>query len=191
MSIENFLKKNNFKLVEQIAKGWTSFVYLVEDSKGKKLVAKSLREKVHRINMVERESENLKLANSVSVGPKLIEVDFENKVVLMEYVNGVSFNNWLFSNPKKTELEKFLKELFEQAEKIDKIGLDHGQLAGKGRNIIVKKGLPIIIDFEKASIKRKVGNVNQLKAFLFLNPHSSIAKKVKDILESDYEQFLN
>ncbi|MFH1391710.1 MAG: RIO1 family regulatory kinase/ATPase [Candidatus Diapherotrites archaeon] len=191
MSIEIFLKENNLYLVEQIAKGWTSFVYLVKDSKGKKFVVKSLREKANRRDMVERETENLTLANSVGVGPKLIDRDFENNVVLLEFIEGSSFIDWLFSNPKKIELEKFLKELFEQAEKLDKKHIDHGQLAGKGKNILVRKGKPVIIDFEKASTKRKVGNVNQLKAFLFLNPHSTITKKVKEILESDFKKFLN
>jgi len=66
---------------------------------------------------------------------------------------------------------------------MDEIGLDHGQLAGKGANIIVKRNLrPVIIDFEKASQKRKCHNVNQLKSFLFRNPNSEIAKKVKEII---------
>jgi len=190
MSIEIFLKENNLYLVEQIAKGWTSFVYLVQDSKGKKFVVKSLREKANRRDMVKRESENLKISNSVGVGPKLIEVDFENNVVLLEFIEGPNFIDWIFSNPAKKDLEKFLKELFEQAEKLDKKGLDHGQLAGKGKNILVRKGKPVIIDFEKASTKRKVGNVNQLKAFLFVNPHSTIPKKVKEILKLDVKKFI-
>ena len=65
---------------------------------------------------------------------------------------------------------------------MDEIGLDHGQLAGKGRNILVRKNRPVIIDFEKASQVRKPGNFSQLKSFLFLNPHSSISGKVKEIL---------
>jgi len=189
MAIEIFLKKNNLHLVKQISKGWTSFVYLVKDSKGKEFVAKSLRDKANRRNMVERESENLGIANSAGVGPKLVKADSENNVVLMEFVEGDSFVDWLFSNPKKIQLEKFLKELFKQAKKLDKKGLDHGQLAGKGKNILVRKGKPVIIDFEKASTERKVGNVNQLKAFLFINPHSSITKKVKEILGSSWKKF--
>ncbi|MAG18074.1 MAG: hypothetical protein CL944_01210 [Candidatus Diapherotrites archaeon] len=191
MVIKNFLKKNNLELVEQIAKGWTSFVYLVKDSKGNFFIAKSLREKANRRDMVERESENLALANSIGVGPKLIETDFENNVVLLEFIEGRIFMEWLFFTPKKNELEKFLKELFDQAKKLDKKGLDHGQLAGKGKNIIVRKGKPVIIDFEKASAKRKAGNVNQLKSFLFVNPHSAIPKKVKEILGPDFDKFLS
>ncbi|MFH1663489.1 MAG: hypothetical protein ABH986_01615, partial [archaeon] len=58
----------------------------------------------------------------------------------------------------------------------------HGQLAGRGVNILVCKGLPVIIDFEKASIQRKTHNRTVLESFLFKNPHSLITKKVKEIL---------
>jgi predicted Ser/Thr protein kinase len=76
--------------------------------------------------------------------------------------------------------------LFRQAKKLDAIGLDHGQLGGKGKNILVKKnGKPIIIDFEKASDHRRVHNQTQLEAFLFKNPHSGIAKRIRALLGKD------
>ena len=182
MSLESFSQKNNFKIIKKIAKGWTSFIYLAENSVGKKFILKVLREKANRKDMVKRESENLKFVNSIGVGPKFVMVDFDEKVVVYEYVEGILFSKWVFSNPSSKELEFFLRELFTQAKKLDEIGLDHGQLAGKGKNIIVSNGLPVIIDFEKASIIRKVGNVNQLKAFIFINPNSSVVKTVKKIL---------
>ena len=182
MSIESFAQKNNFKIIKKIAKGWTSFIYLVENSEGNKFVLKVLREKANRRDMVKRESENLKLANSVGVGPKFVMADFDENIVVYEYVEGIVFSKWIFSNPSSAELEVFLRVVFSQAKKLDKLGLDHGQLAGKGKNIIVSNGLPVIIDFEKASTNRKVGNVNQLLSFIFINPNSSVVKTVKQIL---------
>ena len=182
--LDDFLEKNDLKLIEQIAKGWTSFVYLVENSKGKKFAIKVLREKANRKDMVKRESENLKLANSVGVGPKLVKADFERNIVMYEFVEGIPFSDWLFSTPKKTELGKFIKVLFSQAKKLDKLGLDHGQLAGRGRNILVSNGKPVIIDFEKASTKRKVHNKAVLDSFLFMSK-SGVVKKVKEIMGED------
>ena len=101
----------------------------------------------------------------------------------MEFIKGKTFNEWLFANPSKKELEKCLNELFLQAKKLDEIGLDHGQLAGKGKNILVRNGLPVIIDFEKASQNRKCHNCTQLEAFIYRNPNSAIAKKINEILK--------
>ncbi len=181
-TVEVFLAENNLVLVEKIAKGWSSYVYLVKGRRGKKFALKVLREKSNRRNMVLRETANLRKANSVGVGPKLIKSDSDADCVLMEFVGGVSFSDWLFSNPSKKELQKFLKSLFVQARKLDKIGLDHGQLAGKGKNILVRNGKPVIIDFEKASSQRKAHNEKVLEAFLYRNPGSAVVEKVKEII---------
>lgn len=183
-NLDEYLSKNKLKSIEKISKGWTSYIYLVKNSKGKKFILKVLREKSTRTNMVEKESENLKLANSVGVGPKLIKFDNGNGVVQMEFIEGESFKDWIFETyVSQKKLFSFLKELLSQGKKLDEIGLDHGQLAGKGSNILVRKNKPVIIDFEKASSKRKTGNFNQLKSFLFINPRSSITKRVRKVLK--------
>jgi predicted Ser/Thr protein kinase len=64
------------------------------------------------------------------------------------------------------------------------LGLDHGQIAGRGKNILVRNDLAVIIDFEKASQVRKCNNENKVKSFLFKSPHSAIVKKVKKILSA-------
>ncbi|HZX19425.1 MAG TPA: RIO1 family regulatory kinase/ATPase [archaeon] len=192
MPLETFLEKQNLVLVEQISKGWTSYIYLVKNSKNKKFVAKVLREKSNRKQMVRREAENLRLANSVNIGPKLVSFDEKDSVVLMEFVEGITFDKWFFeTNVSQKNLFSFLKELFSQAKKLDEIGLDHGQLMGRGRNIIVKNNKPVIIDFEKASYLRKPKNVSKLMGFFFFNPRSSAAKKVKNILKEKISYFLN
>ncbi len=101
----------------------------------------------------------------------------------MEFVPGPWFSEWLFENPSKAVLQKFVKELERQARALDKIKLDHGQLAGMGRNILVRKDLPVIIDFEKASDNRKCHNLSKIDSFLFKSPYGAIAKRVRVILE--------
>lgn len=185
-NLSAFLKKEELKLVKKIAKGHSSEVFLVK--KGKKNFALKIEKvKSTRLKMAEREVENLKKANKVGIGPKLFDFDLKKRIILMEFIKGKTFNKWLFSLKKnkenKKKLEKFIKLLFVQAEKLDKIGLDHGQLAGRGVNILVKKDLPVIIDFEKASAKRKTHNKKVLESFLIKNPHSAITEKVKEVLE--------
>ena len=148
----------------------------------KRLVIKMERADSTRFRMAEREAENLALANSLGIGPRLFGKDLKCRIILMEFIEGPSFAEWLFAGPSKKGLARFVKELQRQAMALDKIGLDHGQLAGRGRNILVRKGLPVIIDFEKASTQRKCHNASAIEAFLFRNPHGAVAKKARAIL---------
>ena len=182
-SLESFLGGKGLSLVEVLGKGHSSHVFLVENRQGKRFVAKRERADSTRFRMVERESKNLERANRVSVGPKLVAFDLGRRVILMEFIQGKTFSEWLFSEPSKKQLGLFIKDLQGQAASLDRIGLDHGQLAGRGRNILVRKGKPVIIDFEKASSERKCHNASTIEAFLFRNPHGAVAAKVGEIMQ--------
>ena len=187
--LEKFLRKRRLAHAGKgrIAKGYSSEIYLAKNSKGKKFALKIEKESSPRREMCEKEAANLGLANKYGIGPKLIDYDIKARIILMEFIEGKTFNKWLLDGkkaPKKKQLLKVISDLLLQAKIMDEIGLDHGQLAGKGANIIVKRNLrPVIIDFEKASQKRKCHNVNQLKSFLFRNPNSGIAKRVRNIMK--------
>lgn len=210
--LKGFLRRHKLSLVqrERIAKGWSSEIFLARNKRGKKFALKIEKTKSPRVNMVEREAHNLKIANRVGVGPKLVSFDLKRKIILMEFIEGVTLREFLFDAlPEKIKnkklrsrvLHNFLDKLFAQAEALDKAGLDHGQLAGKGKNILVreKKGKgksagarkgyePVIIDFEKASPNRRVHNRNQLEGFLFRNKYGAFAKKTKEILQGQANQ---
>ena len=183
--LKEFLQKKKLFFEKKLGRGFSSHLFLVKNAKGQFFVIKMERHDSTRFKMAEREAENLKKVNKVGIGPKLIDTDFEKRIVLMEFIEGPRFSDWIFANPSKTELTRFVKELQQQARALDKIGLDHGQLAGKGRNILVKKGLPVIIDFEKASCNRKCHNFSVIEGFLFKNPKGAIATEVKEILEKN------
>lgn len=180
--LSDFAEKNRLQVVKQISKGYSSRIFLVKNSSGKEFALKIEKEKSRRVEMAEKEASNLQKANFAGVGPRLCSFDSENRCILMEFIEGRTFSEWLFSNPSKKGLEEFLEQLFEQATNLDSVGLSHGQLAGKGKNILVRKGKPVIIDFEKASQNRRARNVYQLLSFLFLNKHSAIAKKINEIV---------
>ncbi len=185
--LESFLAEHKLSLVKKISKGYVSEVFLVKNSRGKKFALKIEKEKSPRKNMAEKEAKNLALANLAGIGPRLESFDAKTRTVLMEFVDGPTFAHWLFEkNPSKKALEKFIGALLLQAQKLDEIRLSHGQIAGLGKNILVRKNLPVIIDFEKASIVRRCRNKNQVESLLFRNPHSDIAKKVNGVLKNGY-----
>ncbi|MFA6064455.1 MAG: hypothetical protein WCW44_01415 [archaeon] len=194
----------NYSKVNQIAKGWSSYIWIVKDETGKEFVLKEVREKSPRKDLAEREGKMLQLANSVGVGPKVIEVNFEKNFVVMEYIRGVKLFDWIMNEGpcKEKSFEKevsaeelyfFIKELYRQLFALEKVSLSHNQLQ-VGKNIVVEKRFdsktkkeqyfPVIIDFEKATIKMEnhTKNIGQIDAMLFYNPNGAIAKKVREKL---------
>lgn len=187
MSFHSFLSSNDFSLIHKVSKGHSSEVFLAKHLPSGKLFAlKAEKAKSRRVNMLEKEVANLMLANSVQVGPKLYAFDRQEKIVVMEFIDGIPFKKWIEGNPERKNLRNVLEKLLEQAVKLDEACLDHGQLAGRGTNILVrKKGKcfePVIVDFEKASQVRKPHNKTQLEGFLFKNPKGFVAGRIKEIL---------
>jgi len=43
---------------------------------------------------------------------------------------------------------------------------------------------PVIIDFEKSSLTRKVHNTTQLQGWLYTNKYGAVTQKVKEIIEN-------
>jgi putative serine/threonine protein kinase len=185
----------NYTKIEKISKGWSSYIWLVKNKTGKILIMKEVREKSNRQNLAEREGKMLALANTIGIGPKLFEKNFEKNFVIMEFINGKKLLDFVsskeFDNSSPKKIYFFVKELYKQCLLLDEIGLTHSQLQ-VGKNILVKKQfgklLPIIIDFEKASIRKdkKEKNVGQIESFLFYNPNGFVAKKIRTKLNLEH-----
>jgi len=127
------------------------------------------------------EGEMLKIANKINVGPKLLQKT-EN-FILMELIEGDHFPQWFESLKENIKLRcrLVIMDILEQCYRLDQSGLDHGELSNAPKHIIVDaKDVPHLIDFETASINRRVSNVTCICQYLFLG--SQIAKKVTEKL---------
>jgi putative serine/threonine protein kinase len=63
---------------------------------------------------------------------------------------------------------KVLLDILEQCWRLDEIGLDHGELSKAPKHLIIDRvSKPFIVDFESASLSRKVANVTAMSQFLF------------------------
>lgn len=181
----------NYTKISQIAKGWSSYIWIVKDTYGEEFVLKEVREKSPRKDLAEREGRMLLLANSVGVGPRVKEVNFEENFVAMEYIKGEKFLDFVmseeFDKATPKQIYNLIKEIFRQLLLLDKINLSHNQLQ-IGKNILVKKEkenfVPVIIDFEKSTIKEEnhTKNTGQLFAMCFFNPNGIVAKKIREKL---------
>lgn len=186
MALTDFLEPRKLVLLEKISKGYSSEIFLVRNARGKLFALKVEKAKSTRINMAKREAENLLLANSVGVGPKLIGFSVEESCILMEFIAGKRFCDWIETVRSKRALEKFLEQVFKQLRVLDALGLDHGQLGGSAKNILVRKktNKPVIIDFEKASTARKTHNLRQFLGEFFFNRRSRIRARMAGLFGS-------
>ena len=114
------------------------------------------------------EARFLRLANAVNVGPQLITAT--RNLIAMELFEGVPLFKWAeASRHTQTELRHVMSDLLEACFRIDAVGLDHGELSHAPKNVLVDhKGQTCIVDFESASMVRRVANVTSLlQYFMF------------------------
>ncbi|MBN1682228.1 serine/threonine protein kinase [Candidatus Bathyarchaeota archaeon] len=181
--------KQKLLKINVLGKGHTGIVLLAK-MKSDYVALKILRTDADRKNMSE-EAKMLQLANSIGVAPKLL--GFSENFLIMEYLEGPFLRDWLntLTPDDALNLRRILKETLHQARSLDKIGLDHGELVRLRRHIILYKDSPVYIDFESASINRRVANVTTVAQSLFLNNSvSTILSKIipepnkEDLLEA-------
>lgn len=146
--------------------------------KDEKVALKIRRTDANRSTM-QHEAQMLKKANEISVGPCLLGMT--RNFLLMEYVEGLLVPEWvrtLAGKGARRRLRDVLRLVLEQAWRLDKAGLDHGELSRAPKHIIVKlDDGPCLVDFETASIARHVSNVTSLCQYLFIG--SPIAKLIQ------------
>lgn len=143
----------------------------------KPVALKIRRTDADRKEMV-HEAEMLKMANSVNVGPGFFGLSRD--FIVMEYLQGLLFPEWLMKTMSKRSVRCVLRLALEQCWQLDMIGLDHGELSHAPKHIIVRNDKPCIIDFETASMNRKAQNVTSLSQYFFISNQTAkhITKKL-------------
>ncbi len=134
------------------------------------------------------EARLLRLANEVSVGPKII--DSSKNFMIMEYLEGKKIVDWvgeLKGKGSAAKLKIVIKKVLEDCYNLDKIRLDHGELSHIHKHVIIGKSISII-DFESASVNRRVSNVTSATQSIFIG--SGISKLVKKIIKEPQREKL-
>ena len=161
-----------------LGKGYVGIVVIAHVD-GQRVALKMRRVDADRTGL-EREAELLAKANNVNVGPKFMAVS--KNFLLMQLVDGDLLADWLETHSDKTLVRAVLVDILEQCWRLDEIGLDHGELSKAPKHLLVDKTQkPFIVDFETASVERKVINVTSVCQFLFMG-NSSAAKILAEVL---------
>ena len=174
--------------VPVLGKGCVGIV-VVASMDGRKVALKIRRVDADRTGM-QCEAEMLRKANEVDVGPNLI--DATENFLVMEFVEGTLLPKWVEGLKERAEsrIHRVLRAVLEQCWRLDEVGLDHGELSRAPKHIIVKENdEPCIVDFETASVSRRVSNVTSVCQYLFIG--SQAAKIIANRLgEIDREELI-
>jgi len=169
-------EKNAFN-VPVLGKGCVGIVVAARMD-DKKVALKIRRVDADRIAM-QHEAEMLKTANKVEVGPKLIG-NSEN-FLLMEFIEGSLLPEWIEKLKGKGTMNRIrhvLRNVLEQCQRLDKAGLDHGELSRAPKHIIIDgEDKAHIVDFETASVMRRTSNVTSICQYLCIG--SQLAKTIR------------
>jgi putative serine/threonine protein kinase len=114
------------------------------------------------------EARFLRLANAVNVGPRLITAT--RNLIAMELFDGTPLFKWAeVSAHSQRDLKHIMSDLLDACFRLDVVGLDHGELSHAPKNVLVgDEGQTCIVDFESASMVRRVANVTSLlQYFMF------------------------
>ncbi len=161
-----------------LGKGYVGIV-VVGHSDGKKLALKMRRVDADRKSL-QHEAELLTKANKAGVGPKFIAA--ENDFLLMQLIDADSLSDWIKTHSDIALLRKVLVDILEQCWRLDEAGLDHGELSKAPKHLLVDRSdKPFIVDFETASVNRKVANVTAICQYLFIG-NSDVAETLADAL---------
>ncbi len=153
----SFQGKLQVGTISILGKGYVGIVVLGKI--GRKKVAVKIRRNDSPRKNLKREAELLKITNQSSVGPKL--VGFSKNFLVMEYLEGEKIGDWVASLKKRgssSQLKTIINKILEDCYKLDRIGLDHGELSHIVKHVIVGNKTTII-DFESSSMDRRVSNV--------------------------------
>ena len=165
VSAVEFVGKTNVSNIPVLGKGYVGVV-VVAYMKGQKVALKMRRIDADRLDF-NHEAEMMQKANAIGVGPKFIAVS--NNFLFSQLIDGDLLEDWLETQRDKTLIRKVLVNILEQCWSLDEAGLDHGELSKAPKHLIVdKENRTFIVDFETASIVRKVINVTSVCQFLFM-----------------------
>lgn len=175
-AVEFVGEKNAFN-VQVLGKGCVGIVVAALTDRGK-VALKVRRVDADRAGM-QREAEMLRRANDVGVGPHLLGTT-EN-FLLMEFVEGTLLPQWVEMRKgrgTRSRIRGVLRAVLEQCWRLDESGLDHGELSRAPKHVIVDSSdNPCLVDFETASLHRRVSNVTSICQYFFIG--SQAAKMIK------------
>ncbi|MGI0090570.1 MAG: serine/threonine protein kinase [Nitrososphaerales archaeon] len=189
MGVEHLIFEGSSKVGKYgiIGKGCVSTVVKAKLDGYESIVALKIRRVDANRPDMKHDFELQKFANSFGVGPRAISRSRD--LFAMEYIDSVKLGKWcetLKTRTPKRYTRALISDAFEQCYLLDVNGLDHGELSNPTKHVLIRNSLAqnepktSIIDYESASVERRVSNLTAVAQFFFLGGWQSL--KVRKIL---------
>lgn len=127
------------------------------------------------------------IANGAGVGPRLL--GYSSNFMLMEFAEGQSIVEWAQDGIEKRQATAVVRSVLEQCFALDRAGIDHGELSHVDRHVIVDGRNAVIIDFESASVERKMSNVSSAGQSLLVS--GAVASAIEKVLPHDRQRAID
>lgn len=144
-----------------LAKGKRGIVYKASYKK-KPCVVKVNNTKSKVDCTIDKEAKWLSYVNKLGIGPKLYYSD--GAVVVMEYIEGILILDYL--NDSSKNIKRVILDLLDQMHLLDKKNIVKLEMTRPLKHIIVRKDMPILLDFERTRFSETPANVTQFLQFL-------------------------
>ena len=138
-------------------------IVTISEEKGIKVATKEKNPNSTAIARIEIESIFLKKLNKHHIGPKIIS--FKDDKLKMEYIDGILFEDYI-PNSNKPKIMSILKEIINQAYKMDILGISKEEMHNPKKHIIIRDDLPVMIDFERSHHTERPKNITQLIEYI-------------------------
>ncbi len=178
------LKRGEFlKKLEN--KGISNVKYLTKGHRGllftgiyrnKKVAIKAKNPESRAVGRIENEAKWLKKLNKCGIGPKLIFADRD--FFVYEFIEGEFIVDFI-KKSNKNNIKKIIKNIFNQMFVLDKLKIDKEEMHHPFKHVIISKGKPYMVDFERTHHAKSPKNVTQFCQFLISGYLSSILKSKK------------
>jgi putative serine/threonine protein kinase len=167
--------------VRLLGKGQNSYVFICKlGNLNNEYACKIRRPDASRPELA-REGLLMRLANSVGVGPHVI--NYTSNIIVMELIKGVPMSEYVWST-SPSELRSVIRDLLLQCRRLDSIGLMHNELSRVEDHIIITEDKPYIIDFESATVGSRGSNVSQIINALIMGK-SQVQAKIRSVLNPE------
>ncbi|MEK6984313.1 MAG: HemK2/MTQ2 family protein methyltransferase [Nanoarchaeota archaeon] len=160
-----FLKKlesNEIKKVKYFAKGHRGLLF-TGIYKNKKVIIKTKNPESMAIGRILNEAKWLKRLNKLAIGPKILISSSD--YIIYRYIEGKFMLDYL-CNSNNNKIKKVIKKIFAQMFVLDKLRIDKEEMHHPVKHVIVSKGKPVLLDFERVHNSDNPKNVTQFCQFI-------------------------
>lgn len=147
---------------EFLARGKRGVVYKAL-WKGKVVAVKEKNPESKAINRIENEANFLRILNQHGIGPKLLH--FDGSCLILEFIEGERIEKYVQMRFKANILA-VIRKILEQLKILDKLGINKTELTRPYKDLLVRDGEPVLLDFERCKKTIRPQNVRQFEQFL-------------------------